>query len=252
MLDAIPYFIYFLGPFILALLLGRKLLRATYKAFGIGLLAFFAAWVFILIVTQIPAAMSESFKEGTFLYAFIVSSAAGLFEESSRFLAFRIFRSLRKIRDWRTGIMYAIGHSGMESIIVGGSLLITVLVIKYSPEILSPEVLNQSKKALEISFHQGLYNSFERLLVGLLIHSCFTCVVLLCLIKSQKKYLFLAMGWHFSHDMVGFNLHRISDHWIVEKLWILFIVVVYSLILVKLRYAMKARPPFSNKKLIRK
>lgn len=241
MLDAFPYLIYFLGPFILALFLGRRVLRATYRTFGIGLLTFFVAWIFILIVTQIPAAMSESFKEGTFFYAIIVSSAAGLFEESSRFFAFRIFRHLRKRRGWTTGIMYAIGHSGMESIIVGGSLLLTVLVVKYSPELLSPEVLNQSKKALEIGFHQGLYNSLERLLVGLLIHSCFTCVVLLSLIKSQKKYLFLAMGWHFSHDMVGFNLHYISDHWIVEKLWILFIVVAYSLILAKLRRIMERK-----------
>lgn len=131
--------------------------------------------------------------------------------------------------------MYAIGHSGMESIIVGGNLLITVLVVKYSPEILSPELLEQSQKVLEIGFHQGLYNSLERLLVGLLIHSCFTCVVMLSLIKSQKKYLFLAMLWHFSHDMVGFNLHRLSEHWLIEKFWILFIVVVYSLILLRLR-----------------
>lgn len=238
MTDAIPYLMYFLGPFLLAFFLGRRVLRVSYRAFAVGLIAFFVAWVCILIVTQISAAMSESFKERTVLYAVLVSAAAGLFEESSRFFAFRIFKTLRVQRDWNKGIMYAIGHSGMESIIVGGNLLITVLVVKYSPEILSPELLEQSQKVLEIGFHQGLYNSLERLLVGLLIHSCFTCVVMLSLIKSQKKYLFLAMLWHFSHDMVGFNLYRLSEHWLIEKLWILFIVVVYSLILLRLRRTM--------------
>lgn len=235
MLGIMPYIVYFLGPFLIAFFVGRRLLKTTYSAFAIGLLAFFVAWVCILIVTQISAATSTLLKEGTILYSLIVSASAGLFEESSRVFAFRVFKGLREKRNWNTGIMYAIGHSGMESIIVGGSLLLTIVVVKYSPQLLSPEVLNQSKAVLEISFLQGLYSSFERLLVGLLIHSCWTFVVLLSLIKSQKRYLLLAMLWHFGHDMVGLNLHRLSDHWIAEKLWIVFIVVVYSWFLLKLR-----------------
>jgi uncharacterized membrane protein YhfC len=234
MLDVIPYIIYFLGPFLLAFFIGKKILKATYGTFGIGLLAFFVAWVCILIVTQIPAAMSDSFKEGTLLYSLILAASAGLFEESSRFFAFRIFKGLREKRNWNTGIMYAIGHSGMESIIVGGSLFLTILVVKYAPQFLSPELLNESKKVLEIGFLGSLYNSLERLLVGLLIHGCFTCVVLLSSIKS-RRYLLLAMLWHFGHNMIGFNFHYISEHWIAEKLWIVFIIVFYSWILFKLK-----------------
>ena len=237
MLKVIPCIIYFFGPFLLAFFLGRRILKANYRAFAVGLLAFFVAWVCIVIVTQIPAAKSVVFKEGTFLYALIVSASAGLFEESSRFFAFRVFKGLRESQNWNTGIMYAIGHSGMESIIVGGNLLLTAAIVKYAPQLLSSKLLEESKEKLEISFHQGLYNSLERLLVGLLIHSCFTFVVLLCFIKSQKKYLWFAMVWHFGHDMVGFNLYRLSQHWVAEKIWILFIVVVYSWILIKLARA---------------
>jgi len=188
-----------------------------------------------MIVQQCLGKISDSLKVGTIGFSLIVSASAGLFEESSRFFAFRIFKALREKRNWNTGIMYAIGHSGMESIIVGGNLLLTIALVKYVPKVLSPEVLEQSKAVLEISFWQGLYSSFERLFVGLLIHSCFTFVVLLSLIKSQKRYLLLAMLWHFGHDMVAFNLHRLSSHWIAAKLWIVFIVVVYSWILLKLR-----------------
>jgi len=234
MLDVIPYIIYFLGPFLLAFFIGRKTLKVTYCAFGIGLLVFFIAWVCILVVTQIPAAMSDSFKEGTLLYSLILAASAGLFEESGRFFAFKVFRGLREKRNWNTGIMYAVGHSGMESIIVGGSLLLTILVVKYAPQFLSPELLNESKKVLEISFGAGLYNSLERLLVGFLIHSCFTCVVLLSLVKS-KKYLLLAMLWHFAHDMVGLNIHHLSEHWDAERMWIVFIIVVYLWILFRLK-----------------
>ncbi len=97
---------------------------------------------------------------------------------------------------------------------IGGSLLLTIVVVKYAPENLSPELLSQSKAVLEMGFWQSLYGSFERLIVGLLIHSCFTAVVLLSLIKSQKRYLLFAMLWHFGHDMIGQNLHYISEHWI--------------------------------------
>ncbi len=233
--DIIPYLVYFLGPFLLAYLLGKRLLGATYSAFAIGLLAFFVAWVCILIVTQIPAALSDSLKLGTILGALAVSASAALFEESSRYFAFRIFKSLRENRNWNTGIMYSIGHSGMESIMVGAQFLLTIAIVKYAPQMLSLEFLSQCKEMLEISFLYGLYLSFERLLVGLLIHSCFTSVVLLSLIKSKKKYLWLAMLWHFGHNMVGFNLHRLSDHWLPVRLWIAFIVVVYTWSLFRLR-----------------
>ena len=235
MLDLIPYAIYILGPFLLMFFIGRRRLQARYSAFPAGLLAFFAAWVCILIVTQISVAASDLAKAGTFLYTLIVAASAGLFEESSRFFAFRMFKGLRDNKNWNTGIMYAIGHSGMESILVGGQLLLTIAVVKYRPDLLSPELLDQSRTVLETGFSQGLYDSLERLLVGLLIHSCWTSLVLLCIIKSQKRYLLFAMLWHFGHDVVSFNFHRLSDHWFVEKLWIVFIVVAYSWILLRLR-----------------
>lgn len=235
MLDVMPYIVYFLGPFLLAFFIGRKLLKARYSAFAIGLLAFLVAWVCIVIIQGWAGKVIDSLKAGTILYSLIVAASAGLFEESSRFFAFRIFKSLREKRNWNTGIMYAIGHSGMESIIVGGTIILTILVVNYAPEKLSPELLNQSRAVLEIGFWQGLYSSFERLIIGLLIHSCWTSVVLLGLIKSQKKYLLLAILWHFGHDMVALNLQHLPDHWITGKLWIVFIVVVYSWILLKLR-----------------
>ena len=232
MLDSIPYLVYFLGPLLLAIFLGKRLLRAQYTAFFAGLLAFFVAWVVILVITT-SAIMHV---KNALLYSVIVAASAGVFEESSRFFAFRISKKLHENRNWNTGIKFAIGHSGMESIIVGGSLLLTIAVITYAPELLSEEVLSEAQAVLEIGFLQGLYSAFERLFVGLLIHSCFTCVVLMSFV--QRRYLLVAVLWHFVHDMVGLNLHYVSDHWIAAKLWVLFIVVVYSWVLFKLRKRM--------------
>lgn len=234
MLDTIPYIIYFLGPFLLAIFLGKKLLKAQYTAFFIGLLAFLVAWIVIVVITG--SAIRSGVKAGTVMYSVIIAASAGIFEESSRFLVFKIFRGLRENRNWNTGIMYAIGHSGMESIIVGGSLILTVAVITYAPQLLSEEILSEAEAVLETGFFQGVYSAFERLFVGLLIHSCFTCVVLLSF--QQKRYFLIAVLWHFAHDMVAFNLHYVSDHWVTEKLWVLFIVISYSWVLFRLRKRM--------------
>lgn len=233
MLDTIPYVVYFLGPFLLAFFLGKKLLKAQYTTFVIGLFVFLAAWIVIVVITTSATAGSI---EGTILYSVIIAASAGIFEESSRFFAFNIFKRLRESRNWNTGIMYAIGHSGMESIIVGGTLLLTIAVVTYAPGLLSEEILREAQTVLEIGFLQGLYSAFERLFVGLLIHSCFTCVVLLSFV--QRRYLLIAVLWHFIHDMIALNLHYLSDHWIVAKLWVLFIVIVYSWVLFRLRKKM--------------
>ena len=232
MLDSISYLVYFLGPFLLAIFLGKRLLKAQYTAFFAGLLTFFVAWVVILVITT----SAVMYVKDALLYSGIVAASAGVFEESSRFFAFRIFKKLRETKNWNTGIMFAIGHSGMESIIVGGSLLLTIAVVTYAPELLSEEVLGEAQAVLETGFLQGLYSALERLFVGLLIHSCFTCVVLMSF--AQRRYVLVAVLWHFAHDMVGLNLHYISDHWIAAKLWVLFIVVVYSWILFRLKKRM--------------
>jgi uncharacterized membrane protein YhfC len=233
----IPCIVYFLGPFLLAFFIGKRLLKVSYAAFGVGLLTFFVAWLCITLVSLIFSRMSESLNEGTLFYSLIVSTSAALFEESGRFFAFRFFKRLRNERNWNTGIMYAIGHSGSESIIVGANLLLAMIIVNYAPHLISPEILQESKAALQVGFPIQLYNSFERLFVGLLIHGCFTLVVLLGLIRSKGRYLFFAMLWHFGHDMVGFNLHHLSNHWIVGKLWVVSIVIVYSIILFKLKRA---------------
>jgi len=231
------YVVYFIFPFILALI-GKRLLGQKFKIFTIGLISFFIAWVICQTICGI--ATSNNIKEGTLIYALIISISAGIFEETARYIVFGRFKVFQDNKNWNSSIMYTLGHNGMETIIVGFGILITFLVIKYKPDAISdPQLLEQSKSFLELGFWVRIYNSFERLLVGLLIHSCFTCVVVLSYIKSEKKYFLLAIAWHFLHDVIGFNIHRISEHWTVSKVWVLIIVILYSYLLTRLRRMMK-------------
>jgi hypothetical protein len=52
--------------------------------------------------------------------------------------------------------------------------------------------------------------------------------VVLAIVRSDRRYLVLAIGWHIAHDLIAQNLHRVSEHWMAHGAWIAFIVVVYS------------------------
>jgi len=233
MSSPLPYLIYFVGPCALAIL-ARRVLHVGWKAVGAGLVTFLVAWAAVMVVTQSAASVSAVFAEGTLLYTILVATAAGGFEESARFVAFRTFRGLRKAPTWRTGLAFAVGHSGAESFIVGGSLALTSAVVLYSPESLSPDLLIASREVLATGSASATFAALERLLVGFLIHGAFTLVVVLSVVRSDIRYLALAIAWHAAHDVIAQNLQRLSEHWIAHAAWIGFILLVYSWLIFRL------------------
>jgi uncharacterized membrane protein YhfC len=221
------YLVYFVGPFLLGVF-GARYLRQRFRVFFVGFLAFFLAWVVMQTVATV-AARALHLPESAFLYGLIVSALAGLVEEPTRYLVFRQFAPFKVQRNWNASTMYALGHHGMETVIVGVSLLLTVLVVKYKPDAISdPALLKQCREAAALGTGLRLYNAGERLFVGLLIHTCFSAVVMLAVARSQVRYVFLAGLWHCVHNLVGFNLHRLSDHWLAGRAWIVVIVVGYT------------------------
>lgn len=233
MSSSLPTLIYFVGPLALAILV-RRLLGIGWKVLGAGFVTFLVAWAGVMVVTQTATSLSPAFAEGTFLLTILVAGAAGMFEETARYVAFRTFRGLRAAPTWRTGVMYAVGHSGAEAFIVGGSLLLTAAVVLRAPESLSPDLLAASQELLATGTLAATYGAVERVLVGFLMHAAFTLVVLLAVIRSDLRYLGLAVAWHMGHDIIAQNLQRLSGHWTVHAAWIGFIVVAYTWIFVRL------------------
>jgi uncharacterized membrane protein YhfC len=239
------YLVYFVGPFLLGVF-GARYLRQRFRVFFVGFLAFFLAWVVMQTVATV-AARALHLPESAFLYGLIVSVLAGVVEESTRYLVFRQFAPFKVQRNWNASTMYALGHHGMETVIVGFSLLLTVLVVRYKPDAISdPALLKQCREAVALGAGLRLYNAGERLFVGLLVHTCFSAVVMLAVARSQVRYVFLAGLWHCAHNLVGFNLHRLSDHWLADKAWVAVIVVGYTWLALHIYYALRrteTRPP---------
>jgi len=235
------YLIYFFGPLFLGLV-GARILRQRFAVFLIGFGAFFVAWI---IMTLLAAIATKGFglAEGSFRYGLFVSLTAGLGEESTRYVVFRQFGAFEDNRNGRASTMYALGHHGMETAIVGLTLLLIYAVVKYKPDAISdPATLKQCREMLALGTGAKIYNASERLIVGFFMHACFSGVVMLCFTRAQTRWLFAAMGWHFLHNLIGFNIHRLSPHWMTPKLWIAIVVIGYSLILARLYRSLNRVP----------
>lgn len=93
------------------------------RYFFIGAAAFV---VFALILEQILHyfMLSTIQNSGIVFYTLYGALCAGIFEETGRFLAFKLF--CKKENDPRASIMYGLGHGGVEAIVLHTSLSVIV------------------------------------------------------------------------------------------------------------------------------
>ena len=228
--------VYLVGPFALGIL-GVRLLHQRYAIFVIGMIAFLITWIINQTIVSV-AAQSFQLTERSLGYAMIASLAAGVVEETARYVVFRRLAAFRDNRTWSASLTYALGHHGMETIIVGLTLLLITLVLRYKPDAIADAATLEKCRALAaLGPGVKLYNALERISVGLLIHACFSGVVMLAVVRGQGRWLLVAMAWHFAHDLIGFGLQRFSPHWLVNKAWILIVVVGYSFLAVRVYQA---------------
>lgn len=126
---AITALICILGPVILAVIWKKRTGAKIYDAL-MGAAAFV---VFVYIFEGACHSFILGGKNGAaisgnpWLYAAYGGIMAGLFEETGRFLTFRFF--LKKENHKSTGVMYGIGHGGIEAILIAGLGMISNLAV---------------------------------------------------------------------------------------------------------------------------
>ncbi len=96
--------------------------------------AFLGAAVFVVFVMVLERMLHGLvLGEGSvvlrtpWLYVLYVSLAAGLFEETGRYLSFRFL--LKKYDSRATGVMYGIGHGGIEAILLCGINMVVYILL---------------------------------------------------------------------------------------------------------------------------
>ncbi len=143
-------------------------------------------------------------KENTALYVAYGCLAAGLFEESGRFIAFRFI--LKKRREWKDGIAYGIGHGGIEALLIGGlglvgSAITAVMMNDNSPLLAATDpdkqqaLLEAKKKLIENHWSIFLLGGIERVF-AVVIHVALSIIVLHSVRTGKMIFLFYAIILH--------------------------------------------------------
>lgn len=156
-------------------------------------------------------AFGKMIYSNAFLYAAYGGLMAAVFEEFGRYFIMKWQH--KKFDTLNDGIMYGLGHGGIEAILlVGLSLLNTVLIMLaindgsiatlFGTQVIDETMIAQLNSIASTSGVIYFVSLLERLL-SLVLHVGLSCFVMLSVISKQKNYLFIAIGIHFGVDFVA-------------------------------------------------
>lgn len=186
--------------------------KAKLSAFWIGCGTFF---LFALVLEQILhtvvfAAAGQVIQNNIWLYALYGGLAAGLFEETGRFLAMRFL--MKKSLNRENAILYGIGHGGVEAVLITGMAYISNLVMAV---VINAGGLDAMLAAYDESTAQAVYGQLSQLwllspatfllagverISAILLHITLSWLVYRAVKGGKPGYYLLAVGIHFLVD----------------------------------------------------
>jgi uncharacterized membrane protein YhfC len=156
-------------------------------------------------------------------YALYASLAAGIFEETGRYLAFRF--PLRKKTDRKESVMYGIGHGGLEAILLSGVSLCMLLWMILHPAKADYQGTLQSVAATPAVNY--LAGGIERI-TAIALHIALSVLVFHSM--DDWKWYPIAILLHAGVDAIAM-LYRLS---IIKNIWLLEAIVAIATLLVVL------------------
>lgn len=199
-------------PFLLGFRIHKRY-QASWRffAYGAGIFVVFQLVMRIPLVQIIQALFGNQLRaSNTLQIAWLValSFSAGLFEEIGRYVGYRWIMPNEQ-RSWKIGVMYGLGHGGIEAILlVGLTQLVTLGLLAFSP-ILST-ILPAEIQGLLVGQTAALVGSppwlpflaaWERLWT-VLFHCAMSLVVLQVFRQRRTGWLWLAVALHTITNIV--------------------------------------------------
>jgi len=196
-------------PILLAFWVTRRF-KTDWLLIGVGVTTFiFSQIIHIPIVTGLTAAAQNgwiSFPSGIpgrLINAFLLGSLAGLCEEPTRWIGYKLLKS--KGDSWKAAVTLGVGHGGIESVgLVGFSVLANlVIMILVSNFGVSIPGLTESQvtQFWALPWHIPLAGAVERLM-AILLHITLSTLVWLSIRNKTILWLLAAILWHTVVDFV--------------------------------------------------
>lgn len=248
-----------IGLFLVLLVLAMTKLKAGFRqvAIGAGVMLLFS---FILeglvnrIVLVWVGPTAGFFSGNVFAFSLYGGLMAGIFEETGRFIAMKLF--FKKRHEWKHGVAYGLGHGGLELLYFGVLIALTNLnnviysvminVGQYNQlEKLAPghsSALEQVRQQL-ISLPASVYltGSVERI-DTLFVQLALSLLVLYAVAKRRYLFYLLAVLIHAAMDFsVAFTGKLGVNAWLIEGG--IFLLAVASVV-----FILQSKKLFENEK----
>jgi len=162
------------------------------------------------------------------LYVIYGVLAAGIFEETGRFVAFHLLK--RTYKDLGTGLSYGIGHGGTEAVLIAGLAMISSIIMSVminTGDIArlgnDPSTLAEIEEFSRISPIMFFAPGFERI-IAISLHISLSILVW-CSVRVKGK-LWLYPAAIILHAIVNiipamYQAHIITNIWLIEGLLII-------------------------------
>lgn len=210
--------------------------------------------VFALILEQILHyfMLSTIQNSGVVFYTLYGALCAGIFEETGRFLAFKLF--CKNENDPRASIMYGLGHGGVEAVVLVGVTLISYAVTAMTVNALGTEALfgalpDEQRWAAEAQIAaltdydmvSTIVSLAERIL-AIILHTALSVIVFASIKMKGRLWLYpAAIVLHALFDVPAALYQRgVITGIAVTELLLLAADIVLVLITIKIYKAMKA------------
>lgn len=221
------------------------------RYFFIGAVTFV---VFALVLEQLLhySMLSVIQNSGVVFYTAYGALCAGIFEETGRFIAFRLF--CKKENDPRASIMYGLGHGGAEAAVLVGITLISYAVTAMTVNTIGMEALfaalpEDQRVAAEAQIlalmdydMASTFVSLGERILAIVLHTSLSVIVYASIKMKGKLWLYpAAIVLHAIFDVPAALYQRgVITGIAVTELLLLAADIVLVLITIKIYKAMKA------------
>ena len=217
---------------------------------GAGTFVVFALILESALHLTMQNVFGEQLLGNVWFYALYGGLAAGLFEETGRFLAMKLL--MKKTLCKENAIMYGVGHGGIESIMVVGLSYISNLILSFMinggqleailsgvEEPLRTEVEAQLSTLWTTPALDFYLAGVERA-AAFVLQLCLSYLVYRAVREGKAVFYILAMTIHFAVDAGTVLLMQVLPIYAVEA--ILVVVIVVFLVVVVKEYKKEAAP----------
>lgn len=212
------------AAFIVAWLVRRRW-GGPWRAFWIGALFFGLCQLAELPLVIGINLLKQEVTLPLWLNGLVGGAIAGVFEETTRYLAMRFTGTMRRHRTWSASVLYGAGHGGLENVMVGVGIvvltLLTLLPATYLPEPLRPLLATRP-------WYSHLYGGLSRVM-ALAMQIGLTLLVLQVFAQGKRHYLWIAILWHI---WIDFTIIGLSSEiaWLSVTLMVLYTLVSLGII----------------------